>query len=177
MRVKSVVIVLIFLGSVLSGCTGNDSENDERVEALETELADSISSNDDALSKIVTLEGALSEAVESVSSLEESVASLRINLSNAESQRDELILERDGILLQLNQSEGNEVNLTAEILILNQNIQELNSQISSLGSDLQQSQNQISQLEITISTLQSVMDSLTYTLNYRTSECLSLIHI
>ncbi len=171
MRVKSVVIVLIFLGSVLSGCTGNDSENDERVEALETELADSISSNDDALSKIVTLEGALSEAVESVSSLEESVASLRINLSNAESQRDELILERDGILLQLNQSEGNEVNLTAEILILNQNIQELNSQISSLGSNLQQSQNQISQLEITISTLQSVMDSLTYTLNYRTSEC------
>lgn len=171
MRVKSVVIVLIFLGSVLSGCTGNDSENDERVEALETELADSISSNDDALSQIVTLESALSEAVESVSSLEETTASLTISLSDAESQRDELILERDEILLQLNQSEENEAALTAEILTLDQSIQVLNSQISNLSSDLQQSQNQISQLEITISTLQSVMDTLTYTLNYRTSEC------
>ena len=104
MRVKSVVIVLIFLGSELSGCTGNDSENDERIEGLETELADSISSNDEALSQIATLEGALSEAVESVSSLDETIASLTISLTDAESQRDELILQREEILLQLNQS-------------------------------------------------------------------------
>ena len=125
MRVKSVVIVLIFLGSVLSGCTGNDSENDERVEALESELADSISSNDDALSKIVTLESALSEAVDSVSSLDETIASLTISLTDAESQRDELILQREEILLQLNQSNENETGLSAEISDLNQNIQDL----------------------------------------------------
>ena len=47
MRAKSLVIVLIFLGSILSGCTGSDTEKDERIEALEAELADSISDNDD----------------------------------------------------------------------------------------------------------------------------------
>ena len=38
MRVKSVVIALLFVGSLLSGCAGNDSENDERVEVLESDL-------------------------------------------------------------------------------------------------------------------------------------------
>ena len=60
MRAKSLVIVLIFLGSILSGCTGNDTENEERIESLEADLADSISDNDDAQAQIATLESALS---------------------------------------------------------------------------------------------------------------------
>ena len=171
MRVKSVVIVLIFLGSILSGCTGSDSESDERVEALESELADSISDNDDAQSQIATLESALAEAIERVSSLEEVVDGLTVSLSEAESQRDELVSQREEIMGQLDNSRDNETTLSEEISSLEQDLQDLDIEISILQSSLQQKQDRISQLENTISTLQSVMSSLTYTLSYRTSEC------
>ena len=78
MRAKSLVIVLIFLGSILSGCTGSDTEKDERIEALELELADSISDNNDDQAKIVTLESALDDAIDDIASLEESLNSLTI---------------------------------------------------------------------------------------------------
>tara|TARA_B100000674_G_scaffold122770_1_gene93920 strand:+ start:4217 stop:6427 length:2211 start_codon:yes stop_codon:yes gene_type:complete len=171
MRAKSLVIVLIFLGSILSGCTGNDTENEERIESLEADLADSISDNDDAQAQIATLESALSEAIESVSSLEDNIASLTASLSDAEYQRDELASQREDLISQLSNSEQNETNLLAEISILDQDIQELDSQISVLNSEVLQNQNQISQLENTIMVLEGVMSSLTYTLSFRTSEC------
>ena len=171
MRVKSVVIVLLFLGSVLSGCTGNDSEKDERIETLESELADSISDYDEAIAEISMLESALNQATMREELLEVAIDDLTIRISDAESQRDELALQREQIILQLNDSSENQSALEMEISALNHEIEGLDSQISDLSTDLLESQSEISQLEGTIATLQGVMEGLTYTLSYRTSEC------
>ena len=172
MRAKSLVIVLIFLGSILSGCTGSDTEKDERIEALELELADSISDNNDDQAKIVTLESALDDAIDNIASLEESLNSLTISLSEvAESQRAELILQREEIRIQLNESEDNRSSLVSEISILDQNIQDLDGQIEAINLELQQNQNHISQLEDTVITLQNTMDSLIYSIAYSAENC------
>ena len=171
MRAKSLVIVLIFLGSILSGCTGSDTEKDERIEALELELADSISDNNDDQAKIVTLESALGDAIDDIASLEESLNSLTISLSEAESQKAELILQREEIRIQLNESEDNRSSLMAEISILDQNIQDLDGQIDAINLELQQKQNHISQLEDTVMTLQNTMDSLIYSIAYSAENC------
>ena len=171
MRVRSVVIVLLFVGSLLSGCAGNDSENDERTEALESELNDSINDYDNALSEIATLESALSEATASLALAQSSMAEQAITISTMEDFRDELLLQHEEIMLQLNDSSENQSTLEIEISSLNDEIEELSDHISDLTEDLLLLQSQISQLEGTIATLQGVMDGLTYTLNYRTSEC------
>ena len=56
MKVRTVAVVILFFSSVLSGCTGNDSDKDDRIEALEAELSDSISDHDSSLEQIITLE-------------------------------------------------------------------------------------------------------------------------
>ncbi len=56
MKVRTVAIAILFFSSVLSGCAGNDSEKDDRIEALESELSDSISDHDSSLEQITTLE-------------------------------------------------------------------------------------------------------------------------
>ena len=171
MRVKSVVIALLFVGSLLSGCAGNDSENDERVEVLESDLNDSINDYDNALSEIATLESALSEATVSLALAQSSITEQAITISTMEGLRDELLLQHEEIMLQLNDSSENQSTLEMEISTLNDEIEEMSVQISDLTEDLLLLQSHISQLEGTISTLQGVMDGLTYTLNYRTSEC------
>ena len=95
MRVKSVVIVLIFLGSVLSGCTGNDSENDERVGALEAELSDKIVELDDANANYTMMEETLNLAVAEMESLNHEIDIVRNNLSLMESERDDLYEQLD----------------------------------------------------------------------------------
>ena len=111
MRVRSVVIVLLFVGSLLSGCAGNDSENDERTEALESELNDSINDYDNALSEIATLESALSEATASLALAQSSMAEQAITISTMEDLRDELLLQHEEIMLQLNDSSENQSTL------------------------------------------------------------------
>ena len=49
MKIKTAFMVMIFCSSALSGCTGNDSEKDDRIEALEIELSESISDHDSSL--------------------------------------------------------------------------------------------------------------------------------
>ena len=171
MRVKSAVIVILFLSSMLSGCAGDDSGNEERIAELESDLADSLLENDNALSEISTLEGALSEATSSLAAMESVVGDLTNRISDADSEINELSLQREQILEQLNESSANESLLGVELANLNDEINSMESQITTLNSDLQQLLDQVTQLEGTISVLQNMIQGLTYTLSYRTNEC------
>ena len=171
MRVKSVVIVLIFLGSVLSGCTGNDSENDERVEALEAELSDKIVELDDANANYTMMEETLNLAVAEVESLNHEIDIVRNNLSLMESERDGLYEQLDLALSIQNQTEGN-------ITEIYQHISELNNLIAQKESDIESQNNTITlllsevlELEQTIYALESVIQSVTYSLEYVVGNC------
>ena len=171
MKLRSLVIVVLFLSSILSGCTGNDSEKDDRIEILESDLADSINNYDDALSEISTLESALAEANSELSSLQNNVDDLTSRLSESETLRESLILEREQLIQQLNESDDNLEVLQGEISNLDQELIELGVQINDLNADLQLSQDLVSDLQSTVTTLEGVIEGLTYSLAFSTSDC------
>ena len=171
MRVRSVVIVLIFLGSVLSGCTGNDSEKDERIEALESELSDSISDHDSSLDQITTLESALAESLSTLSVVENTVVDLTATIAGYEAERTDLVGQRDDLVHQLNMSNGNVSVLLDEIDSLDFEILDLDNQILGLTLELSQKETRINELENTISTLSYTLSKLTYTIVYKSEDC------
>ena len=92
MKLRSAVIVLLFFSSVLSGCVGNDSEKDDRINTLETELSNSTANYDEALEQISTLQNALNEANTALAASDAVIDELYISISELEILRDDLLL-------------------------------------------------------------------------------------
>ena len=171
MKLRSAVIVLLFFSSVLSGCAGNDSENDERINNLESELADSVADYDESLEQISTLESSLLEANATQISLTNDLYELNLRISEIELQIQDLTTQRDELVQQLDESEGNNTYLQEAVDSMDQEIINFENQISDLVSDLQQSQQASVELEATISVLQDTLDSLTYSTAYVIDNC------
>ncbi len=171
MKVRTVAIAILFFSSVLSGCAGNDSEKDDRIEALESELSDSISDHDSSLEQITTLEDALAESMASLAVIEGTVADLTTTIAGYEEERSDLMDQRDGLLHQLNMSDGNTSILLEEIATLDSEIEDLDDRLSGLTSELSQRENQVANLENTISALGYTMSQLTHTIVFKTGDC------
>ena len=171
MKLRSAVIVLLFFSSVLSGCVGNDSEKDDRINTLETELSNSTANYDEALEQISTLQNALNEANTALAASDAVIDELYISISELEILRDDLLMQREDIISQLTESENNNSALEQEISVLDLSILDLNSQIEAINQELQRRQNQILQLQDTVMTLQNTMDALTYSTSFSTQNC------
>ena len=171
MKVRTVAVAILFFSSVLSGCTGNDSDKDDRIEALEAELSDSISDHDSSLEQITTLEAALAESMASLAVIEGTVSNLTTTIAGHEEERSDLINQRDGLLHQLNISNGNASILLDEIATLDSEIEDLDDQLSELTSELSQRESQVANLENTISALGYTMSQLTQTIVFKTEDC------
>ena len=171
MKLSSVVVVLLLSSSLLSGCVSNDSEKDERIEALESELSDSISDHDSSLDQITTLESALAESLSTLSDVENTVVDLTATIAGYEAERTDLMGLRDDLVHQLNMSNGNVSVLLDEIDSLDFEIVELDNQILGLTLELSQKETQINGLENTISTLSYTLSKLTYTIVYNSEDC------
>lgn len=171
MRVWSIAIVLIFLGSILSGCTGNGTENDERVGGIEAELSDKIAELDDANANYTMIEEALNLAISDVESLNYELNNTRNNLSLAESERDGLYEQLELALSLLNQSEGNNTEIYQRISELNNLIGQKEDAIESLNYTINLLLANVLELEQTIDALESVIQSVTYSLEYVVGNC------
>ncbi|MAK89396.1 MAG: hypothetical protein CL995_04420, partial [Euryarchaeota archaeon] len=171
MKLRSAVIVLLFFSSVLSGCVSNDSENDERIEALELELSDSTANYDDAMEQILTLQNAIEQANAALAASDVVINELSINISELEIIRDNLVAQRQDLADQLNVSRDNNSALEEEISALDLSILDLNDQILELDNDLQESLAESTSLEETIAALNGVINSLTYTNVYVVEDC------
>jgi ELWxxDGT repeat protein len=171
MRLRTALIVMVFCSSTLTGCTGNDSEKDETIAELEAELSDSISDHNSSLEQISTLEAALAESVTSLAVLESTVSNLTTMISGYEEDISDLINQRDGLLHQLNVSEGNNSVILGQISALESEIDDLESQLLGLTSELAQKEDQIANLENTIFALGYTMSQLTHTIVYNTENC------
>lgn len=171
MKLRSAVIVLLFFSSVLSGCVGNDSEKDDRIDSLETELSDSTADYDEALEQISILQNALNDANTALASSDVAINELSSSISELEILRDDLVAQREDLTGQLNQSEDNNSALEQEVSLLDSSILDLNNQILSLNDDLQDSLEESSNLEDTIAALDEMLNSLTYTNSYAIGNC------
>ena len=171
MKLRSAVIVLLFFSSVLSGCVGNDSEKDDRIDSLETELSDSIADYDEALEQISILQNALNDANTALASSDVAINELSSSISELEILRDDLVAQREDLTGQLNQSENSNSALEQEVSLLDSSILDLNNQILSLNDDLQDSLEESSNLEDTIAALDGMLNSLTYTNSYAIGNC------
>ena len=171
MRVRSAVIVLMFIGSILSGCTGDDTENGERVEALEAELSDKIVELDEVNANYSMMEEALNLAVSEKELLEQAMEIARNNVTLMESERDSLYQQLDLALTLLNQSEGNITEIYEHISELNTMIEQKESDIESQNSTIALLLIDILELEQTIYALESTIQSVTYSLDYIVRNC------
>ena len=171
MKLRSVAIVILFFSSVLSGCAGNDQEKDDRIEALETELSDSISDHNSSLEQITTLEAALAESMASLAVIESTLTDLTTTIAGHEEERSNLINQRDALLHQLNVSEGNNSILLEQITTLDYEIDDLDEQILGLTSELAQKGIQVANLENTISALGYTLSQLTHTIVFKAEDC------
>jgi ELWxxDGT repeat protein len=175
MRVLAALMAVLMLTSLLAGCASSegDSEKDEQIESLQSELANLTAEADDSSSRVITLETALGGALASVEEMNETMENLSTRLSAAEWHKVNLTYELSEAMAQLNQSEDEELmgQLEDQIENLSAQISEADSHIASLNSEITQKQNEINQLNATITALQSTMNSLTYNVRNRVDSC------
>ena len=175
MKKTAMLLTMIFLSSVMSGCTGNDSstEKDERIAELESEL-----SNITAESEILTednsfLQITLSDAQLSLDLLNEDYENLSSKLAILEWHKSNLTFTLSQTMELLNNSENIEIILSLENNVnnLTSDITEADNEIMALGIQISDLQNQIDGLSTTVAALQSTLSSLTYNIKEKINSC------
>lgn len=175
MKKIAVVLTLIFLTSLFSGCTGNDSstEKDEKISELESELSNVTTEAEGLAVNNNALQLTLMEVQSSLDILNEDYANLSSQLAISEWHKSNLTFSLSEAMELLNNSENIEIisslennvnNLTNDIINADNEIILLNIQIADM-------QNQINQLNTTVAALQSTLSSLIYDIKNKVSKC------
>ena len=175
MRKAAVLMTIVMLSSILAGCTGgdSDSEKDEQIASLQSELANVTSQADDAVAHAAALEATLSEALAALEKSNADIANLSVRLDSAEWHKANLTNQLSETMEQLNQTQdsGLMAQLEDQITNLSVQIEDADSQITGLTSELSQKQQEIAELDATITALQSTMSSLTFEVRSRIDTC------
>ena len=126
-KLKSTILIMIMLTSVLAGCTSTDTSGlDKQIEDLQESndnlTAELVSANEN----IVLINTISSELQETLSTLNSTFAELNMELSDKEGSIEFLTLERDTIQDALNaaiESNSSTISsLESQLELLNQNI-------------------------------------------------------
>lgn len=174
MRTIATLLVLLMISSVLAGCAGNDdSEKDEKIASLESEITNLTAENEEYAENAALLGSTLAMAQADLIVANEELSNLSARLGEAEWHRDNLTNALADAQYQLNQTQDDELitQLEAEIADLDSQISEADETISGLQSDLTEKSNEVANLEATNAALQSSMASLTYHVRERIGTC------
>ncbi len=175
MRNVAVLMVLLMLSSALAGCAGSDSdsEKDERIASLESELANMTAQADESAAHAATLEVTLSEALDNLEESNTDLTELSVRLDAAEWHKANLTNQLSETMEQLNQTQdsGMMAQLEGEIANLTSQMEAADSQIATLNSEISQKESEINQLDATVTALESTMSSLTYEIRNRIDSC------
>ena len=163
------------LSSALAGCAGSDSdsEKDERIASLESELANMTAQADESAAHAATLEVTLSEALDNLEESNTDLTELSVRLDAAEWHKANLTNQLSETMEQLNQTQdsGMMAQLESEIANLTSQMEAADSQIATLNSEISQKESEINQLDATVTALESTMSSLTYEIRNRIDSC------
>ena len=150
MRSVAVLMALVMLSSALAGCagSGSDSDKNEQIAALETELANVTAQADESAAQAAALQATLSEALADLDESNADLADLSVRLDSAEWHRANLTNQLSETMEQLNQTQNSGMieQLEGQISNLTLGVEEANSQISALNSEIVQKEGEISQL-------------------------------
>ena len=175
MRNVAVLMALLMLSSVLAGCAGSDSdsEKDERIASLESELANMTAQADESAAHAATLESTLSEALTDLDESNADLTELSARLDSAEWHKANLTNQLSETMEQLNQTQdsGMMAQLEGEITNLTSQMEAADSQIETLNSEISQKESEINQLDATVTALESTMSSLAYEIRNRIESC------
>ncbi len=175
MRATAVLLTLVMLTSVLAGCagSGDDSEKDEKIASLESELANLTAENEEISENAALLASTLETAQAELAQANVDLSNISAQLSSAEWHRANLSNALEEAQHQLNLTEDDELiaQLQADIADLDSQISDADSRIANLEGDIAQKEAQVTQLEATNSALQSTIDSLTYDIRERIGTC------
>lgn len=167
---KSMIMILMMLTSILSGCTSTDTSE---IDDLEKQITDLKQDNDNLTAQLETSESSLAffndlaiELQSSLASLNETVFLLNNEISEnenelnqTETQRDELQIELD-LAIASNSTTISE--LEGQLESLNTQISQLNSDSSQLQDDLEDAVDEISSLTNSLNAIEDKMSRIMY---------------
>jgi len=170
-KLKTMIMALIMLTSILSGCTSSDISSD--VTDLEQKINDLQQTNDNLSTQLETTEQNLelfnnlsSELQSSLTSINMTVDGLNIQITqygvminNITNQRDSLQLDLDEAMLS-NSSIISE--LESQLELLNQQISQLNSNSTQLEDQLEDAMEEISDLTSSLNAITDQMSRIMY---------------
>ena len=175
MKKIAVILTLIFLTSLISGCTGNDSstEKDERISELESELSNITTEAEELAVNNNILQLALMEAQSSLDILNEDYSNLSSQLAVSEWHKSNLTFSLSEAMELLNNSENIELisSLETQIINLTSELNETIVVIMELNSQILFQQEQIDELTTTVTALESTISSLSYNIREKISSC------
>ena len=175
-KLKSTILIMIMLTSVLAGCTSTDTSGlDKQIEDLQESndnlTAELVSANEN----IVLINAISSELQETLSTLNSTLAELNMELSDKEGSIEFLTLERDSLQDALNaaiESNSSTISsLESQLELLNQDISVLSSEISDLNTLLELTQDELSDATNSLNALSDSVAKLTYQLFTDTQGC------
>ncbi|MFL2493436.1 MAG: ELWxxDGT repeat protein [Candidatus Thalassarchaeum sp.] len=168
-------MAFVMLSSALAGCVGSDSdsEKDERIASLESELANVTAQADESAAHAAALEVTLSEALTTLDESNADLSDLSVRLDSAEWHKANLTNQLSETMEQLNQTQDSDLmaQLEGEISNLTSQMEAADSQIADLSSEISQKESEINQLDATVAALESTMSSLTYEIRNRIDSC------
>jgi ELWxxDGT repeat protein len=167
---KSMIMILVMLTSILSGCTSTDTSE---IDDLEKQITDLQQDNDNLTAQLETSESSLAffnnlaiELQSSLASLNETVLLLNNEISEnenelnqTETQRDELQIELE-LAIASNSTTISE--LEGQLESLNTQISQLNSDSSQLQDDLENAVDEISSLTNSLNAIEDKMSRIMY---------------
>ena len=167
---KSMIMILVMLTSILSGCTSTDTSE---IDDLEKQITDLQQDNDNLTAQLETSESNLAffnnlaiELQSSLASLNETVLLLNNEISEnenelnqTETQRDELQIELE-LAIASNSTTISE--LEGQLESLNTQISQLNSDSSQLQDDLEDAVDEISSLTNSLNAIEDKMSRIMY---------------
>ncbi|MEE3315839.1 MAG: hypothetical protein VX184_03240, partial [Candidatus Thermoplasmatota archaeon] len=106
MRKAAVLMAIVMLSSILAGCTGggSDSEKDERIASLESELANETARADESAALADALESTLSEALSELDESNADLADLSVRVNSAEWHKANLTNQLSEAMEELNRT-------------------------------------------------------------------------
>ena len=175
MKKIAVILTFIFLTSLISGCTGNNSstEKDERISELESELSNITTEAEELAVNNNILQLALLEAQSSLDILNEDYSNLSSQLAVSEWHKSNLTFSLSEAMELLNNSENIELisSLETQIINLTSELNETIVVIMELNSQILFQQEQIDELTTTVTALESTISSLSYNIREKISSC------
>ena len=175
MKKIAVLLTLIFLSSLMSGCAGDDNstEKDERITELESELANKTLEMNLLETENINLANVLNDAQNSLYELNINYENLSSRLSLAEWHKSNLTFELSEAMELLNNGGSQEIIISLENDIdnLTSQLDLINSEIETLNQEILDKESQINQLTATVTALQSTMNTLTHQIREKVDRC------